>query len=36
MKKIMADERMSAENNPMPLDGKRVIYGSFHVLLEMA
>ena len=36
MKKIMTDERMSPENSPMPLDGKRVIYGSFHVLLEMA
>jgi len=33
--KIMADPRMDPENNPMPLDGKRLIYGSFDVLLEV-
>ncbi|PWR01744.1 DUF1428 domain-containing protein [Meridianimarinicoccus roseus] len=26
---VMADPRMSAEENPMPFDGKRMIYGGF-------
>lgn len=34
MAKIMADPRMQPENNPMPFDGKRVIFGGFEVLLE--
>ena len=34
MPKIMADPRMQPENNPMPFDGKRVIFGGFEVLLE--
>jgi uncharacterized protein YbaA (DUF1428 family) len=33
-KKAMADARMLPENNPMPFDGKRVVYGGFEVLLE--
>ncbi len=32
MKKMMEDPRMSEENNPMPFDGKRVIYGGFEVI----
>jgi uncharacterized protein YbaA (DUF1428 family) len=32
--KTMADDRMKPENNPMPLDGKRLIYGGFEVLLR--
>lgn len=32
--KIMADPRMSAENNPMPFDGKRMIYGGFQIIME--
>ncbi|MEL6371513.1 MAG: DUF1428 domain-containing protein [Pseudomonadota bacterium] len=32
--KVMADPRMSPEENPMPLDGKRLIYGSFQQILE--
>lgn len=32
--KIMKDERMSSENNPMPFDGKRLIYGGFETLLD--
>lgn len=28
----MADERM--ESNPMPFDGKRLIYGGFEMLFE--
>lgn len=34
MQKVMEDERMSPENNPMPFDGKRLIYGGFEVILE--
>ncbi|WP_041522219.1 DUF1428 domain-containing protein [Gilvimarinus agarilyticus] len=34
MQKVMEDERMSAENNPMPLDGKRLIYGGFQVIFN--
>jgi len=29
MAKVMNDPRMSDENNPMPCDGKRLIYGGF-------
>ncbi|MDF5446907.1 DUF1428 domain-containing protein, partial [Vibrio parahaemolyticus] len=32
--RIMADPRMSPDNNPMPFDGKRLIYGGFDVILE--
>src|SRR5690606_24598519 len=29
MKKVMADPRLQPEANPMPFDGKRLIYGGF-------
>ena len=32
--KVMADPRMQPGANPMPFDGKRVIYGGFEVLLQ--
>jgi len=32
--KIMNDPRMSEENNPMPFDGKRMIYGGFQTLVD--
>lgn len=32
--KVMADSRMQAGVNPMPFDGKRVIYGGFELLLQ--
>lgn len=32
--KVMADPRMQPEANPMPFDGKRMIYGGFDVLLD--
>jgi uncharacterized protein YbaA (DUF1428 family) len=32
--KLMKDPRMSPEANPMPFDGKRMIYGAFETLLE--
>ncbi len=34
MEKIMADPRMADDANPMPFDGKRLIYGGFEVILE--
>ena len=34
MAKVMADPRVQADANPMPFDGKRVIFGGFEVLVE--
>ena len=34
-KKVMADPRMTSENNPMPFDGKRLIYAGFQTILEV-
>ncbi|MEO8016085.1 MAG: DUF1428 domain-containing protein [Polaromonas sp.] len=34
MKKVMADPRLQPENNPMPFDGKRLIYGGFEMLVS--
>ena len=34
MAKMMADPRMQPDTNPMPFDGKRVIFGGFEVLVE--
>ena len=34
MKKVMADPRSRPDANPMPFDGKRLIYGGFEVLVE--
>lgn len=34
MAKVMADPRMDTKNNPMPFDGKRLIYGGFELLLQ--
>lgn len=31
---MMEDPRMQAEDNPMPFDGKRLIYGGFNLILE--
>ena len=33
--KIMADPRMNAEDNPMPFDGQRLIYGGFDTILDL-
>jgi uncharacterized protein YbaA (DUF1428 family) len=33
-KKLMVDPRMHPDVNPMPYDGKRLIYGGFEVLLQ--
>ena len=39
MKKMMSedfsDERMDPEKNPMPFDGKRMIYGGFRPIIEL-
>lgn len=34
MARMMQDPRMKPDVNPMPFDGKRVIYGGFEVILE--
>ena len=33
-KKVMADARMQPDRNPMPFDGKRMIFGGFEALVE--
>lgn len=33
MKKVMEDPRLNPEVNPMPFDGKRMIYGGFEVIV---
>lgn len=34
MKAVITDPRMQPDKNPMPFDGKRMIFGGFEVLLE--
>ena len=34
MKKVMADPRLQPDKNPMPFDGKRLIFGGFEVIVE--
>jgi uncharacterized protein YbaA (DUF1428 family) len=34
MKKVMADSRLGPDVNPMPFDGKRLIYGGFQVIVK--
>jgi uncharacterized protein YbaA (DUF1428 family) len=34
MQKTMQDPRMSNENNPMPFDGKRCIFGGFEMVVD--
>jgi uncharacterized protein YbaA (DUF1428 family) len=34
MKKAMGDARLQPETNPMPFDGKRMIYGGFQVIVS--
>jgi uncharacterized protein YbaA (DUF1428 family) len=34
MKKVMSDPRLQPENNPMPFDGKRMIYGGFEMIVD--
>ena len=35
MKKMMEDPRMDPAHNPMPFDGKRMIYGGFVPVVEL-
>ncbi|MBR0656261.1 DUF1428 domain-containing protein [Plastoroseomonas arctica] len=35
MPKVMADPRLMAGDNPMPFDGRRMIYGSFTPVLDL-
>ena len=35
-KKVMADPRLQMDNETMPFDGKRLIFGGFEVLLDTA
>ena len=34
MKKVMADPRVQPDVNPMPFDGKRLIYGGFEIIVD--
>ena len=34
MPKIMADPRLQPDSNPMPFDGKRMIYGGFEMIVD--
>lgn len=34
MKKVMEDARLSPDRNPMPFDGKRMIFGGFEVIVQ--
>ncbi len=34
MQKVMEDSRLHSDSNPMPFDGKRMIYGGFRMLLD--
>ncbi|QJQ98834.1 MULTISPECIES: DUF1428 domain-containing protein [Halomonas] len=34
MAKVMADPRLQPDVNPMPFDGKRLIYGGFEVVVD--
>ena len=35
MKKVMSDPRFDPGVNPMPFDGRRLIYGGFEVLVDV-
>ncbi len=35
MSEDFSDERMDMEKNPMPFDGKRLIFGGFETLVEL-
>ena len=36
MKHVMEDPRLKPENNPMPYDGKRMIYGGFAPVVDLS
>ena len=35
MAKVMADPRLQPDKNPMPFDGKRMIYGGFEMIVSL-
>ncbi|HHT0591952.1 TPA: DUF1428 domain-containing protein [Legionella anisa] len=35
MKKVMEDPRLEPDINPMPFDGKRLIYGGFNIVVNV-
>ncbi len=35
IQKVMADPRVQPDRNPMPFDGKRLIYGGFQMIVDM-
>lgn len=35
MAKVMSDPRLSPQSNPMPFDGKRMIFGGFSPIVEL-
>ncbi|QDP00764.1 DUF1428 domain-containing protein [Thalassotalea sp. PS06] len=35
IEKIMNDPRLQPENNPMPFDGSRMIFGGFEVIVDV-
>ncbi len=35
MKKMMGDPRFDPATNPMPFDGKRMIYGGFQIIVDL-
>ena len=35
MEAVMADPRLQPDTNPMPFDGKRMIYGGFEVIVDV-
>jgi len=35
MKQVMVDARLQPDVNPMPFDGKRLIYGGFETIVEL-
>ena len=34
-KKVMADPRLQPDRNPLPFDGKRLIYGGFEMIVSV-
>ena len=36
MQKVMDDPRMQPDQNPMPFDGKRLVYGGFSPVVELS
>src|SRR5690554_381659 len=34
MQKVMEDPRLKQDSNPMPFDGKRMIYGGFRMVVD--